>query len=182
MALLALLATWRSAVRQPICENSVKRVDALVYYSTYTLVHASSLFRVEPSSGVPIYRQLMDQVISLRASGRLAPEAFLPSVRQVAEELAVNPMTVSKAWSLLERDGVVELARGQGMRVTRPRTTASHDQRLDELRPLLAQVAARAHQLALPRRSVLETLAELLPQDQSRKDPSQKNQPSQEKP
>lgn len=128
-------------------------------------MNASSLFRVEPSSGVPIYRQLMDQVLSLRASGRLTPAAFLPSVRQVAEELAVNPMTVSKAWSLLERDGVVELVRGQGMRVTIPHTTASHSQRLDELRPLLEQVAARAHQLALPRRSVLDTLDGLLPKE-----------------
>lgn len=125
-----------------------------------------ALFRVEPASGVPIYRQLVDQVLALRASGRLAADAFLPSVRQMAEALAVNPMTVSKAWSLLERDGVVEQVRGQGMRVLAPRATASPAQRLDELRPLLEQVAARAHQLALPRREVLDTLDRLLPKDQ----------------
>ena len=72
---------------------------------------------VSPTSGVPIYRQLMDQVRAQIAGGRLAPGEFLPSVRQVAEELEVNPMTVSKAYSLLEQDGVVELVRGQGMRV-----------------------------------------------------------------
>lgn len=125
----------------------------------------STLFRVEPTSGVPIYRQLLDQVLALRSSGRLAPGAFLPSVRQVAEDLAVNPMTVSKAWSLLERDGVVELVRGQGMRVAAPRNTATPTQRLAELRPLLEQVAARAHQLAVPRRTVLDTLDGLLPKD-----------------
>jgi len=125
----------------------------------------STLFRVEPTSGVPIYRQLLDQVLALRSSGRLAPGAFLPSVRQVAEDLAINPMTVSKAWSLLERDGVVELVRGQGMRVAAPRNTATPAQRLAELRPLLEQVAARAHQLAVPRRTVLDTLDGLLPKD-----------------
>lgn len=125
----------------------------------------STLFRVEPTSGVPIYRQLLDQVLALRSSGRLAPGAFLPSVRQVAEDLAINPMTVSKAWSLLERDGVVELVRGQGMRVAAPRNTATPAQRLAELRPLLEQVAARAHQLAVPRRAVLDTLDGLLPKD-----------------
>jgi GntR family transcriptional regulator len=125
----------------------------------------TTLFRVEPTSGVPIYRQLLDQVLALRSSGRLAPGAFLPSVRQVAEDLAINPMTVSKAWSLLERDGVVELVRGQGMRVAAPRTTATPAQRLAELRPLLEQVAARAHQLAVPRRTVLDALDGLLPKD-----------------
>jgi GntR family transcriptional regulator len=125
----------------------------------------STLFRVEPASGVPIYRQLLDQVLSLRASGRLAPGDFLPSVRQVAEDLTVNPMTVSKAWSLLERDGVVELIRGQGMRVTAPNATSTRAQRIAELKPLLQQVAARAHQMALPRSIVLETLAGLLPKD-----------------
>ena len=122
-------------------------------------------FRVEPASGVPIYRQLMEQVISLSSSGRLPPGTLLPSIRQLAEDLAVNPNTVSKAWSLLERDGVVELVRGQGMRVAAPRNTATPAQRLAELRPMLEQVAARAHQLAVPRRTVLDTLDGLLPKD-----------------
>lgn len=124
-----------------------------------------SLFRIEPASAVPIYRQLMEQVFALRASGRLADGDLLPSVRQVAEDLAVNPMTVSKAWSLLERDGVVALVRGQGMRVLAPRRTASAAQRLAELAPLLDQLAARAHQLALDRATVLAALAERLPED-----------------
>jgi GntR family transcriptional regulator len=89
-------------------------------------------FHVAPSSGVPIYRQLFDQVRAQIATGRLAQGEFLPSVRQVAGELAVNPMTVSKAYSLLERDGVVELVRGHGMRVIgrnfRQKQTADRDE------------------------------------------------------
>jgi GntR family transcriptional regulator len=77
-------------------------------------------FHVAPTSGVPIYRQLMDQVRAQTATGTLVVGDYLPSVRIVAAELAVNPMTVSKAYSLLERDGIVELVRGQGMRVTGP--------------------------------------------------------------
>lgn len=77
-------------------------------------------FHVAPTSGVPIYRQLVDQVRARRATGRLTPGDFLPSVRQVAGELAINPMTVSKAYSLLEREGVLEHVRGQGMRVAEP--------------------------------------------------------------
>src|ERR1700752_5137023 len=78
---------------------------------------SASYFQVNTSSGVPIYRQLMDQVRALVASGRLAEGDLLPPVRQVAQHLQVNQMTVSKAYSLLEREGVVERMRGQGMRV-----------------------------------------------------------------
>lgn len=77
-------------------------------------------FHVAPTSGVPIYRQLLDQVRAQIATGKLREGDFLPSVRQVAADLAVNPMTVSKAYSLLERDGVLELVRGLGMRVAAP--------------------------------------------------------------
>src|SRR5205807_7468926 len=89
-----------------------------VYYSNNTHMQAStSYFLLTPSSGVPIYRQLMDQIRALVASGRLAEGDLLPSVRQLGQDLQVNQMTVSKAYSLLERDGVVERVRGQGMRV-----------------------------------------------------------------
>jgi GntR family transcriptional regulator len=109
-------------------------------------------FHVAPTSGVPIYRQLIDQVRAQIATGKLVPGDFLPSVRQVASDLAVNPMTVSKAYSLLERDGVVELVRGQGMRVA-ARPAAGENgtlrARQEKLVPLLRQVAAEAYQLSL---------------------------------
>jgi len=106
------------------------------------------LFRVSPSDGVPIYRQVVEQVEALTSSARLKPGDFLPSVRQVAEELQINPMTVSKAYSLLERDGLVELVRGQGMRV-RERAPAPLRARLDDAMPDLLRAAARARTLGL---------------------------------
>lgn len=77
-----------------------------------------SIFALNAASGTPIYRQLIDQTTQLIASGRLAPGDLLPSVRAVAAQLGVNPMTVSKAYSLLERDGVVVRRRGMGMVVS----------------------------------------------------------------
>jgi DNA-binding transcriptional regulator YhcF (GntR family) len=122
----------------------------------------ASYFQVNPSSGVPIYRQLMDQVRALVASGRLAEGDLLPSVRQVAQDLQVNQMTVSKAYSLLERDGVVERVRGQGMRVNHKSPGGTIKERQHELRPLLEQVATQAYQLALTREQVLAALDPLL--------------------
>ena len=64
-------------------------------------------FEIHPSSGVPIYRQIMDQVRALVASGRLQAGDMLPSIRQLAGDLEVNMMTVSKAYARLEADGVL---------------------------------------------------------------------------
>ncbi len=126
-------------------------------------MQATSLYlQVSPSSGVPIYRQLMDQVRALIASGRLVEGDLLPSVRQVAQDLQVNQMTVSKAYSLLERDGVVERMRGQGMRVNHKSPRGTVRERQNELRPLLEQAAAKAYQLGLTREQVLALLEPLL--------------------
>src|SRR5207245_8819545 len=134
-----------------------------VYYSNNTHMQVSaSHFQVNPSSGVPIYRQLMDQVRALVASGRLAEGDLLPSVRQVAQDLQVNQMTVSKAYSLLERDGVVERVRGQGMRVNHKSPKGTVRERENELRPLLEQAAAKAYQLGLTREQVLALFDPLL--------------------
>lgn len=66
------------------------------------------LVRVDPLSGVPVYRQIMDQVKLQVASGVLAPGEELPSTRSLSSELGVNPMTVSKAYGLLEQEGILE--------------------------------------------------------------------------
>ena len=119
-------------------------------------------FRVNPSSGVPIYRQLMDQTLALVASGRLQEGDMLPSVRELSAELEVNPMTVSKAYSLLQRDGALERVPGLGMRIRKPGSALDRRARQDALLPLLRQVASQAWQLGLSKDDVLEQLEPLL--------------------
>ena len=121
------------------------------------------LFQIHPTSGVPIYRQLMDQVQAHIHAGRLPREEMLPSVRQIAEALQVNPMTVSKAYSLLERDGLIERVRGQGMRVKAvSKGLLPVKDRRQIILPLLEQVAAKAFQLGLTREQVVAALTPLL--------------------
>jgi GntR family transcriptional regulator len=127
---------------------------------------ASTLpLQVSPSSGVPIYRQVVDQVRAQIAGGRIPAGEYLPSVRRVAQDLQINPMTVSKAYSLLERDGLLELVRGQGMRVATVKANANGKIRRDVLSPLLEQVAAVARRLSLTPRQVIEELKPLLEED-----------------
>jgi GntR family transcriptional regulator len=72
------------------------------------------LFRSNPSSGVPIYLQLMEQVKHAVETGALRPGEQLPGIRPLAEELVMNPNTVAKAYRELEHDGVIELRHGAG--------------------------------------------------------------------
>jgi len=72
------------------------------------------LFRTTPSSGVPIYLQLMEQVKHAIETGALKPGDQLPGIRPLAEELVMNPNTVAKAYRELEHEGVIELRHGAG--------------------------------------------------------------------
>ena len=72
------------------------------------------LFRTNPSSGVPIYLQLMEQVKHAIETGALKAGDQLPGIRPLAEELVINPNTVAKAYRELEHEGVIELRHGAG--------------------------------------------------------------------
>lgn len=106
-------------------------------------------FHVNPSSGLPIYRQIMDQVRSLISSGRLPSGSMLPSTRELAAVLEVNMMTISKAYSKLEADEVVERVRGKGMRVADRKPASSLTARKKEVTELLEPLLKHAQQLGL---------------------------------
>ena len=72
------------------------------------------LLKPNPSSGVPIYLQLMEQVKHAIETGALRPGEQLPGIRPLAEELVINPNTVAKAYRELEHEGVIELRHGAG--------------------------------------------------------------------
>src|SRR5262245_13918606 len=77
-----------------------------------------SLFRLNVSSGVPIYLQLMEQVKHAVETGALRPGDQLPTIRALAQELVMNPNTVVRAYRELEHEGIVELRHGLGVFVT----------------------------------------------------------------
>jgi len=106
------------------------------------------LLNVNPSSGEPIYRQLHDQIVRLIVGGQLHPEDVPPSVRQLAEHLAVNPMTVSRAMQQLVDQGWVERRRGQPSRVA-ARTSANSASGSSLLAPQLSELVEQARQLGV---------------------------------
>lgn len=111
---------------------------------------APRIFILQPSSGVPIYRQLIDQVRRMVASGQLSPGTELPSVREVAAEYAVNPTTISKAYSLLEGEGLLQRNRGKPMTIAAGRRNQSAiAQRLKQLDAQIDALVLAARQLDL---------------------------------
>lgn len=125
--------------------------------------YRSDLFSIATGSAEPIYRQLIDQARRLVASGQLAPGDLLPSVRDIAQALAVNPMTVSKAYGMLESEGLLTRRRGQGMQVAeRPECAATSASRAQLLRPTLERAAREAHELGLDAQSALSLFEKIL--------------------
>ena len=137
----------------------------MVYYCTYTPVHMDIpiQFQINTGSAEPIYRQLMDQLRRRVAAGQWVAGQELPSVRDLALQLAVNPMTISKAYSLLETEGLLERRRGLPMVIAsgHARPAAARD-RIEQLRPTLQRAADEARELGIPRDPALELFERLL--------------------
>lgn len=116
------------------------------------------LINVNPNSGEPIYRQLHEQIVRLIVGGQLQAEEVLPSVRQIAEVLAVNPMTVSRAIQGLVEQGWLERRRGQATRVA-IRTQDDSNATSDLLAPQCQNLIDQATQLGLSLEDVQALLA-----------------------
>jgi GntR family transcriptional regulator len=120
------------------------------------------LIVVDTRSGVPVYRQLMDQIKFHIASGMLVPGEELPSTRSLSAELGVNPMTISKAYSYLEREGVLERRPGRPIRVADIGEGGVRRQRIAQLRRSLASTVTVAKQLGIGSKEAVDLFTEML--------------------
>ncbi len=111
----------------------------------------ATAFHIEPASTEPIYRQIMAQVQRRVAARQWLAGEVLPSVREMAACHGINPMTVSKAYSLLEAEGVLTRLRGKGMCVAEQvAARPSLHARWELIEPTLAALARQAQELELP--------------------------------
>jgi GntR family transcriptional regulator len=125
--------------------------------------HSPNLFSIATGSSEPIYRQLIDQARRLVAGGQLAPGDAMPSVRDIAQALALNPMTVSKAYGMLEMEGLLTRRRGLGMVVAeQTKEDGSLESRADLLRPTLERAALEARQLEMDPDTVLALFKKIM--------------------
>jgi len=120
------------------------------------------LIAVDPQGDVPVYRQLMEQIKFLIASAQLKPGDELPSTRTLSSELGVNPMTISKAYSYLEREKVLERRPGRPLIVRAFDAEQLQVRKVDLLRQSLAPVVTVVRQLGLDNEQALQVFGEML--------------------
>lgn len=117
---------------------------------------------IDPASGLPIYLQIAQQIKTSVAMGRLHPEEPLPSVRQLAVELAVNPNTVARAYLDLEIEGVIYKRQGAGTFVSGQGVEMSKGERRRVLNELLEKALVEGVNLGLSERELRDAFERML--------------------
>ena len=120
---------------------------------------AQHVFRLDSSTGVPFYRQIIDQVLLAVGDGRLRPGTQLPTVRQLAVDLSVNLNTVAKAYREMEIRGIVQTQQGTGTFIAARSGGKSREKR-KALQDLVDRVIANGEALGIPIEDLVEALSE----------------------
>jgi GntR family transcriptional regulator len=121
-------------------------------------------FRLDAHSGVPVYRQLIDQVQAASATGALKTGDQLPTVRRVAVDLAINPNTVARAYREMELRGILDTQQGTGTFVADRQVAASPAERTRQLAQLTTEFVARAGSAGFTVRDLQQALHQLSPE------------------
>jgi len=120
------------------------------------------IVRIDPSSSLPAFEQIVQEVKAAIAAGACRPGEMIPSVRRMAAQALVNPNTVAKAYRELEREGVVHARRGLGLVVAAGAEANCRDDRLRSVREDLARVVAEAQRAGISEGDLLAALNEAL--------------------
>ena len=121
-------------------------------------------FHLDLRSGVPVYRQLIDQVQAGIAAGLLQAGDRLPTVRQAAVDLEVNPNTVVRAYREMEIRGILDTQQGMGTFIATKQIKRSEVERERQLQQLVSEFAARAGSGGFTLSEVIEALQERVPE------------------
>jgi|SRR5271169_3500521 len=124
---------------------------------------APTRFAIDLHTGVPVYRQLIDQVRSGIASGSLTAGDQLPTVRQLAVDLAINPNTVMRAYRELELGGLLETHQGTGTFIAKKKLERNSAERERQLGQMAGEFAARTGAAGFTLEDLIDHLRDLLP-------------------
>ncbi len=120
------------------------------------------LLTIDPDDDRPVFRQIIDAIGAAAATGRLKAGDPLPSVRQLAADLGINPNTVSKAYQLLERDGLIRARRRRGYHVAEGAATRAKAGNRERLRETLSRFVNEGREQGLSASDLIEALSEEL--------------------
>jgi GntR family transcriptional regulator len=126
-------------------------------------------FQLDLASGVPVYRQLIDQVLVGMSTDTLRPGSQLPTVRQVAVDLSINPNTVVRAYKELEIRGVLTTQQGTGTFITLKKVKQDELARQRRLEQMVSEMVARAGAEGYSASEIRKTLDELFNDESKRR-------------
>ena len=134
-------------------------------------MRGTNLFRLQLDmrSGVPVYRQIIDQIRAGIAAGALTSGDQLPTVRQLAVDLSINPNTVMRAYRELELGGTLETHQGTGTFISNKKIVKNNAERERQLAQLAGEFAARAGAAGFTVEELLERLGDLVPPSKQRR-------------
>lgn len=126
------------------------------------------MFHLDGASGVPVYLQIKEQVLHAIARGELTPGDQLPTVREVAVDLEINPNTVNRAYADLEREGVLTSRRGRGTFISDRRRQASDvAAQRTRIRDISRRALGEARAFGFKPEELIDTIARVAREDQS---------------
>lgn len=120
---------------------------------------------VDPHSGIPVYRQIVEQLRFQVSSGVLEPGDEIPSTRSLSAQLGVNPMTISKAYALLESEGVLEHRPGLPLLVRKQGRASERSSKLKQMERTLRPAAVRAKQMNIETEEAVKIFRRLLDEE-----------------
>ena len=118
-------------------------------------------FFISTSSGLPVYLQIVNQIKVSIAGGMLMAGDKLPSVRELAVQLAINPNTVSKAYTTLEMEGLIEVKKGMGTFIAES-TVLNEKDKIEKIKPKVKELIVEAYHLQIDSNSLLEIVKKCL--------------------
>lgn len=119
-------------------------------------------FQINPHSGVPVYRQIIDQVKFMVSGNALNKGDQLPSIRDLAKQLTINPTTIAKSYEIMANEGVVEKIPGKGVFITDFSKALNKAEKEQKLRELARQMVVEADQLGLSSGVIMRIIGEEL--------------------
>ncbi len=115
---------------------------------------------INPKKGVPAWRQIVQQVKNLAAAGALEPGEKLPSVRALAKEIGVNPITTARAYRELEAEGVIETRQGAGTFLASRRILLTEEEALRRILPLVDEALVNSRQMGMTCEALIKLIRE----------------------
>lgn len=117
-------------------------------------------FQIDPHSGITIHKQLMDQIKYYIASGILWPGCQLPTIRELARSLTLNPSTIARAYSHLEQDGIIESQQGKGHFIAEIFPKIEVERQQETIRRIARQLLVEARQKGISELDAMQIIEE----------------------